>query len=108
MNGPGKSDAAIVAAKPTNKAGQPAAEPVERRAEAKGNASQQKHAPGAGPGKRVTGAGAHTASCKTTEEGTVHFALPPPQHRITAAGVLRAQARSSTGRGWADLAGLRS
>src|ERR1700730_7046378 len=41
MNGPGKSDSAIVAAKPTNKAGQPAAEPVERRAEAKGNASQQ-------------------------------------------------------------------
>ena len=41
-------------------------------------------------GKRVTGAGAHTASRKATEEGTVHFALPPPQHRITAAGVLRA------------------
>src|SRR5580658_3427821 len=41
MHGPGKSDSAIVAAKPTNKAGQPAAEPVERRAEAKGNASQQ-------------------------------------------------------------------
>src|SRR5580693_2993836 len=41
MNGPGKSDSAIVAAKPTNKAGQPAAEPVERRAGAKGNASQQ-------------------------------------------------------------------
>src|SRR5437588_12941566 len=41
MNGVGKSDSAIVAGKPTNKAGQPAAEPVERRAEAKGNASQQ-------------------------------------------------------------------
>ena len=41
MNGGGKSDSAIVAPKPTNKAGQPAAEPVERRAEAKGNASQQ-------------------------------------------------------------------
>ena len=36
-----KSDLAIVAGKPTNKAGQPAAEPVEPRAEAKGNASQQ-------------------------------------------------------------------
>ena len=36
-----KSDSAIVAGKPTNKAGQPAAEPVEPRAEAKGNASQQ-------------------------------------------------------------------
>src|SRR4030095_4345252 len=41
MNGRGKSDSAIVAGKPTNKAGQPAAESVERRAEAKGNASQQ-------------------------------------------------------------------
>ena len=41
MHGHGKSDSAIVARKPTNKAGQPAAEPVERRAEAKGNASQQ-------------------------------------------------------------------
>src|ERR671931_439777 len=41
MNGRGKSDSAIVAGKPTNKAGQPAAESVEPRAEAKGNASQQ-------------------------------------------------------------------
>src|SRR3984957_2745984 len=41
MHGHGKSDSAIVAAKPTNNAGQPAAEPVERRAGAKGNASQQ-------------------------------------------------------------------
>jgi hypothetical protein len=36
-----KSDSAIVAGKPTNKAVSTAAEPVERRAEAKGNASQQ-------------------------------------------------------------------
>src|SRR6516165_1057000 len=50
MHGPEKSDPAIVAMKPANKAneptaeastGQPAAEPVERRAGAKGNASQQ-------------------------------------------------------------------
>ena len=41
MHGREKSDSAIVAGKPTNKAGQPATEPVERRAEAKGNASQQ-------------------------------------------------------------------
>src|SRR3989442_3564117 len=41
MNGRGKSDSAILAAKPTNKAGQPVAEPVEQRAGAKGNASQQ-------------------------------------------------------------------
>ena len=36
-----KSDSAIVAVKPTNKAGQPAAEPVEPRAGTKGNARQQ-------------------------------------------------------------------
>ena len=41
MNGGGKSDSAIVAGKPTNKAVLTAAEPVERRAGAKGNASQQ-------------------------------------------------------------------
>ena len=34
-----KSDPAIVAGKPTNKAGRPAAESVEPRAGAKGNAS---------------------------------------------------------------------
>jgi group II intron reverse transcriptase/maturase len=41
MYGRERSDLAIVATKPTNKAGQPAAEPVERRAGTKGNASQQ-------------------------------------------------------------------
>ena len=41
MHGREKSDPAIVAMKPTNKAGQPAAEPVEPRAGAKGNADQQ-------------------------------------------------------------------
>src|SRR5246127_3940181 len=41
MRGHEKSDSVIVAAKPANKAEQPAAEPVEPRAETKGNASQQ-------------------------------------------------------------------
>src|SRR2546428_13402678 len=41
MHGRGKSDAAIVAGKPTNKAERSAAEPVEPRAVAKGNANQQ-------------------------------------------------------------------
>jgi len=36
-----KSDAVIVARKPTNKTGQPAAEPVERRTATKRNASEQ-------------------------------------------------------------------
>ena len=41
MHGRGKSDSAIVAVKPTNKAERSAAEPVEQRAETKGNANQQ-------------------------------------------------------------------
>ena len=40
MHGRGKSDFAIVAVKPANKAEQSAAESVERRAETKGNAGQ--------------------------------------------------------------------
>ena len=44
MHGHEKSDSAIVAGKPTNKAVSTAAEPVERRVEAKGNASQQARA----------------------------------------------------------------
>ena len=42
MHGREKSDSAIVAGKPTNKAERSAAEPVERRAETKGNADQQR------------------------------------------------------------------
>ena len=41
MHGHRKSDSAIVAMKPANKAEQSATEPVERRAETKGNANQQ-------------------------------------------------------------------
>jgi hypothetical protein len=41
MHGRKKSDLAIVAGKPTNKAGRPAAELVERKARAEGNAEQQ-------------------------------------------------------------------
>ncbi|MGR8965715.1 SDR family oxidoreductase [Rhizobium leguminosarum] len=37
-----KSDLAVVAAKPTNKAGRPVAEPVEPRARTKGNARQHR------------------------------------------------------------------
>ena len=41
MHGRGKSDSAIVAVKPTNKADRSAAESGERRAGTKGNADQQ-------------------------------------------------------------------
>jgi len=40
MHGRGKSDSAIVAVKPTNKAERSAAEPAEPRAETKGNVDQ--------------------------------------------------------------------
>jgi RNA-directed DNA polymerase len=42
MNGPERSDSGIVAEKPTNKAGQPAAESVEPRPGTKGNVGQQR------------------------------------------------------------------
>ena len=42
MHEPEKSDSAIVATKPANKAGQLVAEPVERRAGTEGNAGQQR------------------------------------------------------------------
>src|SRR5690349_20792713 len=42
MHGREKSDPAIVARKPTNAAGRPAAEPVERRAGAEGNVGQRR------------------------------------------------------------------
>src|SRR5262249_399568 len=102
MNGRGKSDSAIVAGKPTNKAGQPAAEFGGAKCGGRGECEPAKHAPGAGPEKCVTGAGAHTASRKATEEGTVHLALPSYHPRTTPVGVLRPQARCRTGCGWAD------
>ena len=73
-----KSDLAIVAVKPTNKAGQPAAEGA--KGGGRGECESAKRGPGAVPGNRVTGAGAHTASCKAKEEGEVHRALPPHQY----------------------------
>src|SRR6266508_614473 len=54
MHGRGKSDSAIVAGKPTNKAERSAAEPAEPRAEAKGNCEPAKHGPGAGSGISVS------------------------------------------------------
>ena len=42
MHGPEKSDPGIVAMKPANKTEQSVAEPVERRAETKGNVDQQR------------------------------------------------------------------
>ena len=60
MHGHEKSDSAIVAGKPTNKAERSAAELVEPRAETKGNAGQQRTRRTQCRHKRVTGAGTHT------------------------------------------------
>jgi hypothetical protein len=57
MHEPEKSDSAIVARKPANKAGRPAAEPVERRAGTEGNAGQQSTCRAQDRETRVTGAG---------------------------------------------------
>jgi len=66
-----KSDPAIVAGKPTNKAGQPAAELVEPRAGAKGNASRQiTHR--AQDRERVSGAGPRAAGRRTQQSAVIH------------------------------------
>ena len=89
-----KSDPAIVAVKPTNKAGQPAAESVEPRAGTKGNAGQQSTHRAQNRESVSQALDARTASRKAEEEGEVHRAPPPYQHRSAPAGVLRAQART--------------
>jgi hypothetical protein len=58
--------------KPANRVVSAAAEMVERRAGTKGKCEPTKHAPGAGPGRRVPGVGTHTASREAQQEGTVH------------------------------------
>ena len=55
-----KSDPAIVAVKPTNKAGQPATEVGGAKGGGRGECASAKHGPGTVPGDRATGAGAHT------------------------------------------------
>jgi hypothetical protein len=62
MHEPEKSDSAIVATKPANKAGRPAAEQVERRAGTEGNAGQQSTCRAQDRKKRVTGAGPRATS----------------------------------------------
>jgi hypothetical protein len=107
MHEHGKSDPAIVATKPTNKAGRPAAEPVERRAGTEGNAGQRCTRWAQDRESVFPNAEPHTASRKAKEEGTVHLAPPPCRHRPAPYGVLRAQAKRCTRRGRADMAGLR-
>src|ERR1035437_6633880 len=54
-----------------------------------GECEPAKHGPDTEPGNRATSAGAHTAKSKAKEEGEVHVAPPPHQHRSARRGVLR-------------------
>src|SRR6476620_3531229 len=63
MHGPEKSDRAIVAGKPTNKAERSAAELVERRAGTKGNESQPSTCRAQCRISVTQGVGSHTAAC---------------------------------------------
>src|SRR6267143_5037070 len=108
MYGRGKSDLAIVVTKPTNKAGQPVAEPVEQRAGAEGTAGRQSTLR-AQNRERVTQALDRVRqAARKTEEGTVHHAPPPYQRRSAAVGVLRPQARRRGRSRRPDLARLRA
>src|SRR5215472_3686071 len=97
--GGGKSDFVILAVKPANKAELSAAERFRGGANCsgvgrakdgdQGKCGTANHVPDAVSGKRVTGAGTHTESRKGKEEGEVHRALPPHQHRAARRGILR-------------------
>src|SRR5215831_4397216 len=106
MYGGGKSDPGIVAVKPANNAEQSAAKSVEPRTGTKGNADQQSTRQ-AQDWERVTGVGPHTTSCKAKEEGTVHLAPPPRQHRSAPALVLRIKEGCGTRGRRPGVAGLR-
>src|SRR6266498_3870807 len=47
----------------------------------RGECGPAKHVPDAGPYNPATGAATHTATSKGKEEGEVHLAPPPHQHR---------------------------
>ena len=108
MHGREKSDSAIIATKPTNKAGRPVAEPVERRAGTKGNADQQS-----------TRRAQDRESVSQALERVRQAARQRKKERFTSlfhylsGELLRLpffalKARRRTRCGWADMAGLRS
>ena len=81
MHGREKSDPAIVARKPTNKAGRPAAEPVERRAGAEGNAGQQSTRRAQNRESVSQALDRVRQAARQRKKETVHRALPPRQRR---------------------------
>jgi hypothetical protein len=106
MHGREKSDSAIVAVKPTNKAVPTAAEPVEPRAGAKGNARQQStHRT---QGRERVAQALERVRQAARQRKKERLTPPPYQHRLPADGVLRAQTRCRLRGGWTDVADLRS
>src|SRR5215471_412691 len=73
----------------------------------RGEREPAKHAPGAGPGKRVPSAGTRTTSRKAKEDGKVHRAFPPSQYTDAASRILRSQAGCCARGRWIEMAGLR-
>src|ERR1700730_18165154 len=107
MHGREKSDPAIVARKPANNAGQPAAERVERRAGTEGNAGQQSTRR-AQDRESVSQALERVRQAARQRRKERFTALPPPQLRNAAYRVLRAEAGRGGGRRRGEVAGLRS
>ena len=93
MNGHEKSDPAIVADEADEQSRATGGGAGGAKGGDRGERGPAKHAPDTEPGTRDPGAGPRTASRKAKEEGTVHRAPPPRQHRYASDGVLRAQAR---------------
>ena len=75
-----KSDPAIVAVKPNEQSRATGCGVGGAKGGGRGECESAKHGPSTAPGNRVTGAGAHTASRKSKEEGEVHCALPSRQY----------------------------
>src|SRR2546421_2126103 len=73
-----------------------------------GEREPAKHAPDPGTGRRVTSAGARTASRKAKDEGEVHCSPAPYQCRLPTDGVLRTQTRCRLWSRRTDVADLRS
>ena len=106
MNGQEKSDTGIVAVKPTNKAGQPAAELVEPRPGTKGNVGQQSTHRAQDRARVTQALDRVRKAARLRKKGKVHRAPPPRQCRYTSDGILRAQAQGRSRGGWRDVAGV--
>ena len=87
--GRGRSDSAIVATKPTNKAGSPAAEPVEPRAGTKGNADQQSTRRAQDRESVSQALERIRQAARQRKKETVHHAPPPYQYRTATTARLR-------------------